>query len=474
MQIRHFLLLLGYLFGLQQTKAAPMGESPNDSLYYVAFDDIKAMLESKAMPSFKDAVFLTENAYYQGNLSYIGFNQAITFLAQVGLEVAYDVPLEYTYDDSLNIRQNYGLTTILTDSFNYRYQGVNGIWTPTQYNFDDPLGQSDWSNTMVTNLLLTGKGTCHSLPFLYKILADETATEAYLALAPSHYYVKVPTKDYTILSYNVELTNGTHPSDAHIFTTSYVTTEAVQSGMYMRGLTNQESIALTLLDLAQSYRQLFPEASLDFPLACVNLALDYFPISPNGRLMKIAFLVEEYHQDYDSQVLTEINLLCQSLLEDGYDEMPKEMFAQGLNPNQELTTSYIKENTSDEINPYLAHLSNDEVLSVSKGQQLEVHQKDGIEAIGAVLYNRQTGRVEEFLQKEAVGNLLFSPELVGKFLSVDPLSPEYPWYTPYQFAGNKPINCVDLDGLEELQVNIAKAQTLKEPGIVNVYIPVMS
>lgn len=38
---------------------------------------------------------------------------------------------------------------------------------------------------------------------------------------------------------------------------------------------------------------------------------------------------------------------------------------------------------------------------------------------------------------------------LGKFLSVDPLDREYPWYSPYQFAGNKPIKFVDLDGLEE-------------------------
>jgi len=41
---------------------------------------------------------------------------------------------------------------------------------------------------------------------------------------------------------------------------------------------------------------------------------------------------------------------------------------------------------------------------------------------------------------------------IGKFLSVDPLTKSYPWYTPYQFAGNKPISCIDLDGLEELWV----------------------
>ncbi|MEL6658351.1 MAG: hypothetical protein AAFP77_22985 [Bacteroidota bacterium] len=34
-----------------------------------------------------------------------------------------------------------------------------------------------------------------------------------------------------------------------------------------------------------------------------------------------------------------------------------------------------------------------------------------------------------------------------------PLAPDYPWYTPYQFAGNKPITFVDLDGLEEAPVN---------------------
>jgi hypothetical protein len=35
-------------------------------------------------------------------------------------------------------------------------------------------------------------------------------------------------------------------------------------------------------------------------------------------------------------------------------------------------------------------------------------------------------------------------------LSVDPLAQSYPWYTPYQFAGNTPIMAIDLDGLEVL------------------------
>ncbi len=38
--------------------------------------------------------------------------------------------------------------------------------------------------------------------------------------------------------------------------------------------------------------------------------------------------------------------------------------------------------------------------------------------------------------------------LTGRFISVDPISKEYPWYTPYQHSGNNPIKFVDIDGLE--------------------------
>jgi RHS repeat-associated protein len=35
-----------------------------------------------------------------------------------------------------------------------------------------------------------------------------------------------------------------------------------------------------------------------------------------------------------------------------------------------------------------------------------------------------------------------------RFVSLDPLASKYPFYTPYQYAGNRPINFIDLDGLE--------------------------
>lgn len=45
------------------------------------------------------------------------------------------------------------------------------------------------------------------------------------------------------------------------------------------------------------------------------------------------------------------------------------------------------------------------------------------------------------------GFRLYNPS-IAKFLSVDPLTKEYPTLTPYQFASNTPIAAIDLDGLE--------------------------
>ena len=41
---------------------------------------------------------------------------------------------------------------------------------------------------------------------------------------------------------------------------------------------------------------------------------------------------------------------------------------------------------------------------------------------------------------------------LARFVSVDPLKDEYPFYTPYQYAGNRPIIAMDLDGLEPFKV----------------------
>jgi RHS repeat-associated protein len=45
------------------------------------------------------------------------------------------------------------------------------------------------------------------------------------------------------------------------------------------------------------------------------------------------------------------------------------------------------------------------------------------------------------------GNRIYDPR-VGRFLSVDPLTPKYPGLSSYQYASNSPMQNIDLDGLE--------------------------
>ncbi|MFA4924779.1 MAG: RHS repeat-associated core domain-containing protein, partial [Ignavibacteriaceae bacterium] len=47
------------------------------------------------------------------------------------------------------------------------------------------------------------------------------------------------------------------------------------------------------------------------------------------------------------------------------------------------------------------------------------------------------------------GLRFYDPRL-GKFLSIDPLTKKYPELTPYQFASNRPIDGIDLNGLEHV------------------------
>jgi len=60
--------------------------------------------------------------------------------------------------------------------------------------------------------------------------------------------------------------------------------------------------------------------------------------------------------------------------------------------------------------------------------------------------------VKGFGNQEDYGMRIYDPR-IGKFLSEDPLASHYAYYTPYQFAGNKPIWAVDLDGTEEQKTN---------------------
>jgi len=51
---------------------------------------------------------------------------------------------------------------------------------------------------------------------------------------------------------------------------------------------------------------------------------------------------------------------------------------------------------------------------------------------------------------------------LGRFFAVDPLTADYPNYTPYSFPGNKVIHAIELEGLEEKVIH--KEQVMNVDG----------
>ena len=59
------------------------------------------------------------------------------------------------------------------------------------------------------------------------------------------------------------------------------------------------------------------------------------------------------------------------------------------------------------------------------------------------------------------GTRIFDPR-VGRFFSIDALTKKFPELTPYQFASNRPIDGIDIDGMEHITYRV----TLSDQGKV--------
>ncbi len=95
-----------------------------------------------------------------------------------------------------------------------------------EYDFKDYLGEKDWSKMFVSKLLKTGSGQCHSMPQYYLMLAEAMGTEAFLALAPNHSYIRFIDDEGKLR--NIELTNGMFSTNTFLLESGYIKSEALQ------------------------------------------------------------------------------------------------------------------------------------------------------------------------------------------------------------------------------------------------------
>jgi len=256
----------------------------NQEPYDLAHLEITKMIEGDTKYSFKEAVFLTESAWFDGMLDYNEFLSDIEFYKNLAIQVREKDSLEYFKSDVESIKNYASIFRIMTDSIKFVSSNKSVISTPFRYDFNDIFGEEDWSNMFVTKLLLFKEGNCHSLPYLYKILAEELGETAHLALAPNHIYIKHYSKKTGW--YNTELTSASFPIDAWLTASGYIHLDTIRNGVYMDTLSQKESLALTLIDLAKGYERKFGVLDGQFILKAVDKALEVDPNFINALLLK--------------------------------------------------------------------------------------------------------------------------------------------------------------------------------------------
>ena len=321
--------------------------------YFDAYAQIEAMLLGKKALDFKEAVFITENAYYENQLNKSWFDNNIKFYTEICKMIIASGNILYREKDVDRASAQCAVFMFMTDTIPF-FVGEEMIKTlPFDYNFDDFAGQKDWSNMFVATLMETNMGNCHSLPFLYKMIMGELGHDCYLALSPQHIYIKA--YNNRVGWHNIELTCGNFPTDAWYISSSYIHLDALRSGIYMDTLSLKQSVALCLIDLAQGYQAKFGTGNGQFILQCCETALAHFPNYINALLLKAETLTALYRQSElsfgeDKGRFAQLNELYAHIHRLGYRKMPQNMYLNWINSMGIQSTNYRMKSLFIDIN----------------------------------------------------------------------------------------------------------------------------
>ena len=303
-----------------------------EKLFEQSYALLNSMLVDETNYSFKKAVFSVENAYLDDKLDTLFVNQQIKLLHNLSLSILQNKSLTYSERDKELINKNASIFSIMCDTIPINYKDKIYKYEPFGYDFNDVFGHKTPENLFVSKLLETRKGNCHSLPYLYKILAEELGIQAYLALAPNHVYIKH--KSVRDGWYNTELTSGIFPIDAWIMASGFVHIDAITNGVYMKALNNRESIALVLIDLADNYNAKFPKNDGTFILRCCETAIKEYPQFATALILKAETRYKQIKQIQDK---TKYDLEFADLEKEydhihkiGYRNMPEDMYLNWL------------------------------------------------------------------------------------------------------------------------------------------------
>lgn len=172
-------------------------------------------------------------------------------------------------------------------------------YTPYTYDFETFLIDNEpWDLQFVSRTLKTHKGQCRSLPWMYKILATELNADVSLAHAPRHCYIMYRDEDKITPEewINLELTANQMTPSWWIKKDFEICDSAVIVGTYMTPITNSQTVASQMADLAFGYYEKFHRYD-EFTFYCASRSLEFYPMNPNALIIRGKSL-ERLIQDY--------------------------------------------------------------------------------------------------------------------------------------------------------------------------------
>lgn len=249
--------------------------------YYNAYNEINGMLEGNSPLSLKNAVFVTENAFYENRYDYKDFDAVI----KDDIDLIHRKIEEEKLDREDNVVKNMMVFRYIVDTLRIKDKNKTYTHLPIKYDYEDYKSEINFDSHFVMKLMQTGKGQCVSMPMYYLLLAEEIGADAYLAYSPKHTFIKI--QDENGVWYNLELTCKGILSDAHYMNNSYIKAEAIRNRIYLEPMDRKNVVASLLLELAGGYYKKY--GLDDFYLKCVDTAMQHMDNKAEGLRMKSAY-----------------------------------------------------------------------------------------------------------------------------------------------------------------------------------------
>lgn len=313
--------------------------------------------------SVKDVNFDIESAYFENKPDKTQFDEIIKKSGDFILSKM----KELKYDLNSNVAKNYMLFQFFSQTLQLKSNKIKH--TAFKYDFEDYMGEKNWSKMFVLKLLETKTGQCHSMPILYLILAEQIGAEAFLSFSPNHSFIKF--RDDNDKWFNIELTNGMFAANSFLINSGYIKAEALQNDIYLQNLSKPQLLSEFYVDLANGYVHKFGYD--DFVKQIGDKALQLYPKNVNAQMIvanysNVSFLhaCSKIGIDFKDKkqlqkiknfpnvlaFLNEANWQSKKMDDLGYTEMPAEAYEKWLSSLKEAKQKQDSEKMSEQMKSF--------------------------------------------------------------------------------------------------------------------------